>query len=70
MTTEELIEKLKQYPGMKVYVSDDLHDDLSPDPSVDIAINHPGAYLRRRNWHWVTETEISQEGEEVLVIYG
>ena len=68
MTTEEMIEELKKWPGKKVMVRNDLENSLDEaEPS--LAINHPEVYILRQSWHWPGSRETPVDGEEVVVIY-
>lgn len=71
MTTEELIEELKKYPGMRVCVSDQWGDELE-GADVSPAIDHPDQFIKRRSWHWEVEWKgegPEPQGEKVVVIY-
>jgi hypothetical protein len=69
LTTEEMIEELKKYPGKKVCTVDDLRSALEDDPGVGVAINHPNVYICRQSWHWPESIKTPVDGEEVVVIY-
>jgi hypothetical protein len=67
MTTEELIEQLKKYPGKKVTISDHRDCNLDENLTLGVAINHPSTYYYGQSWHWDGFGDIP--GESVVVIY-
>ena len=73
MTTEELIEELRRYPGMTVCVRDDRGESLDDGVCLGVGVNHPGSYHDgRSDWHWEGEANpksASVPGERVLVVY-
>ena len=70
MNVKELRELLSNYPDdMPVSVVDDLNDCLDTDAAIDVAVNHPSVWIRRKSWHWINDPRVSQEGETVLVMY-